>query len=110
MLSLLKCREILCCESPESDSDLEILRDQLYGLARVVVEALPRNRRRNPVYKAPDEPAGFPDALAMLPEAERYEVEERAGIMEFDGGLDRDTAEREAISAYWRNTHRKELT
>jgi hypothetical protein len=42
----------------------------------------------------------------MLPEDERYEVEERAAIMEFDGGLDRDAAERAAFSQYWRAKHR----
>jgi hypothetical protein len=45
MLSLAKCREILDRDSPESDADLELLRDRLYGLARVVVEACPRQRR-----------------------------------------------------------------
>jgi hypothetical protein len=102
---------------------LEQLRDQLYGLARVVVEACPRQRHGNGPRNAPDaarraidgaamdteppKPAGFPDAVEMLPEDERYEVEERAGIMEFDGGLDRDAAERAAMSAYWRTSHQR---
>jgi hypothetical protein len=120
MLTLERCRQILGDEVPVSDSDLERWRDQLYGLARVVVEACPRKRRGKGLPHVPDaarraidgmargtEPAGFPEAVAMLPEDERYEVEERAGIMEFDGGLDRNAAERVAMSAYWRNTHRR---
>jgi hypothetical protein len=33
------------------------------------------------------------DLLALLDEDRRYEFEERAGIMEYDGGVDRDQAE-----------------
>jgi hypothetical protein len=57
--------------------------------------------------EAPSKPAGFPDALAMLLEEDRYYVEERAAIMEFDGGLERDAAERAAFSLYWRAKHRE---
>jgi hypothetical protein len=122
MLTLERCRQILGDDAPQSNSDLERMRDQLYGLARVVVEACPRQRRGNGLRNAPAgarrtidsaavdkaraKPAAFPDALAMLPEDERYEVEERAAIMEFDGGLDRDAAERAAFSQYWRAKHR----
>ena len=121
MLSLAKCREILERDSPESDADLELLSDQLYGLARVVVEACPRQRRGKRPQNSPDaarraidgaagvevpqKPASFFDAVAMLPEEDRFDVEERAAIMEFDGGLDRDNAERAAMSAYWRAKH-----
>jgi len=38
----------------------------------------------------------------MLPEKDRYDVEERAAIMEFDGGLNRDAAERAAFLLCWR--------
>lgn len=122
MLSLKRCQEILGADSPETESDLELLRDQLYGLARVAVEACPPQRRRNSQRNAPDaagqaldgaardnepqEPACFSDALARLPEEERYEVEERAGIMEFDGGLARGAAEQAAFSEFWRAKHR----
>jgi hypothetical protein len=122
MLSLKRCREILGTDSPETESDLELLRDQLCGLARVVVEACPAQRRRNSQRNAPDgarqafhgaargnepkELACFSEALARLPEEERYEVEERAGIMEFDGGLDRGAAEQAAFSEFWRAKHR----
>jgi len=118
MLTLERCRQILGDDCPPSNSDLERLRDQLYGLAGVVVEACPRRRRGNSPQNAPDaarqaiegaaghKTAGFPDAVAMLPEEDRFEVEERAAIHEFDGRLDRSAAERAALSEYWRAKHR----
>lgn len=36
-------------------------------------------------------------AVAALPPDARAEYEERAGIMEYDGGMDRPTAERKAL-------------
>jgi len=119
LLSLAKCRAILGTDAPESDADLARLRDQLYGLARVVVEAIRANGRlmRSPrapngarracddVAKGQTAPANFSEALASLPEDERYAVEERAAIHEFDGGLDRSAAEQRAFSEYWRAKH-----
>jgi len=40
--------------------------------------------------------------LSALTEDERYIFEERAGIMEFDGGLIREDAERQARQAFQR--------
>jgi|SRR5208283_5648934 len=119
MLTLERCREILGDDCPQSIRDLEQLRDQLYGLAGVAVEACVRQRRGNGPQNAPDtawranggaarpnEPAGIPDAVALLSEDERYEFEERAAIMEHDGGLDRVAAELAAFSECWRAKHR----
>jgi len=116
------CRRILGKDCGLTDGELGLLRDQLYALARVAVEACPRQRRGEGPHNAPDaarrtidraarvqvpqKPAGFPDAVAMLPEDDRYDVEERAAIMEHDGGLKRDMAERAAMSTYWRSKHR----
>ena len=97
-------REILGSDCPKSDAEMEKLRDQLYGLAQVVVEALPKKPRKNILLRKPE---CFADAVLLLPENERYELEERAGIMEFDGGLDRSAAERAAFSQFWREKHRR---
>lgn len=119
LLSLAKCRAILGADAPESDAELELHRDALYRLARVVVEALPNTRREKRAPRAPNGarrafedaakgktgPANFSEALALLLEDERYEIEERAAIHEFDGGLDRSAAERLAISECWRRKH-----
>ena len=43
-------------------------------------------------------------ALSQLPEDIRIDVEERAAIMEVDGGLSREQAERYAYLAYLRET------
>jgi hypothetical protein len=119
MLTLERCRQILGDDCPQSNGDLERLRDQLYGLAGVTVEACLRQRRGNGSQNAPDGalqaiegaaghtlPAGFPDAVGMLSEDERYEFEERAAIHEFDGRLDHSTADLAALSEYWRSKHR----
>lgn len=118
LLSLARCRQILGNASPESDADLERLRDQLYTLARATVEALPHQRREKApalplnhagrVFKdrvGERPPASFSDALALLPQGERYELEERAAIHEFDGHLDRSAAELAAFSTFWREKH-----
>ncbi len=104
MLSLMECRKILGSDCPESDTELEKLRDQFYPLARVVVEAHLEKPRKHTL---PREPECFADALASLPKDERYELEERAAIMEFDGGLDRNAAEHAAFSQFWREHHRR---
>jgi hypothetical protein len=122
MLSLVKCREILGCDSPESDAELELRRDRLYAVARVAVDAYPRLQHRKSPQNAPDarqktfdeveksgsKPAGFSEAFASLPDEDRYDMEERAAIMEFDGGLDRDAAEQAAFSLYRRGRYSRE--
>lgn len=44
--------------------------------------------------------------LASLDPDARIDVEERAAIMEYDGGLSREAAEREALAAYQREQAR----
>ncbi|MBM3859221.1 MAG: hypothetical protein FJ395_06180 [Verrucomicrobia bacterium] len=124
MLTLERCREILGKECTLSDSELELLRDQLYGLADVAVEAFVDQRQRrgkaSPVAYKPEiraidggdglghgqDPVAFQDAAALLSPDDRAEIEERAAIMELDGGLDRDRAERYSFSDLWRRKHK----
>lgn len=121
MLSLAKCREILGDDCPHSDAEMEMLRNQLYAVAGAVVEACSDKRHKKKsqdmhaaagetmktVGAGPEPPkqTAFADTLALLPEADRYEIEERAGIIESDSGLDREAAERAALSLYWRARH-----
>lgn len=42
----------------------------------------------------------FPQLLATVPEPDRYELEERAAIYEFEGGMSREQAEENAAHAY----------
>lgn len=75
---------------PLSDSEVERLRDQLYQLARAVVHVTQMQLSE-------------PDRLiAQLSDDERAGVEERAAILEFDGGLDRRQANRLAVTTYFR--------
>lgn len=88
MLSLERCREILGDDL--TDADLEMLRDALYALADVVVSG----------FTEPVTPGMTPfrHALQLVPDSERFQLEERAAIHEYDGGLGRDQAERTALS------------
>lgn len=117
MLTLERYREILGDECPKSDAELELAVDQLRGMARVICDAFveDRKRRKNACHASTNgeiraidggDGVGFQDAVAMLPDEERADVEERAAIAEVDGGLDRETAERAAFSELWRRKHK----
>ena len=69
-----------------TDAQLEELRDQLYDLAQVTVASYASGPGVPPKRLAPH-----------FGEADYFDVEERAAIMEFDGRLSRDQAERLAL-------------
>jgi hypothetical protein len=48
MLSLERCRDLLGDSAPASDADLADLRDELYGMARYVIESWERETQRSP--------------------------------------------------------------
>ena len=85
-LSLARCREHLGASTRLSDSELQQLRDHLYDLAQLIIGAYTSTK--------PSE------SLSLIPEGDRLEVEERAAILEFEGGLARTLAERLAVNAY----------
>jgi hypothetical protein len=85
MFSLERCREVLGV-SDLDELELQHLRYQLYGLAEVITDEITREIREN----HPSHKNGFKTALRMLDPAKREEVEERAAIIEFDGGDSRD--------------------
>jgi hypothetical protein len=88
---IAECRKILGDGCPLSDLELEQLRDQLYELARSVVDLSQM-------------PLNEPDRLiAQLRDDVRPDVEERAAILEFDGGVTRRLAERRAFTASFRS-------
>lgn len=87
MLSLQNCRLLLKGDSEEvEDTDLTVIRDQFYELARLTLEQFV-NRR-----------ASFNSVLESFEETEKEAIEERAAVLEFEGNLERETAERIAIS------------
>ncbi len=85
MLSIQRCREILGADAPDSNEGIEALRDELYVVARVWLEA--------------GSPRAALSALAQTT-ADPEALEERAAIMEFDGGLSRAEAERRVLAAF----------
>ncbi len=81
MLSISKCREILGAKAANLlDSELELLRDQLYPLADVVVSHFLTHSKR------------------VVENNLRDELEERAAILEFDGKISRSEAEQKAAT------------
>ena len=84
MLSLEQCRRILGANCNLNDSELELLRDQLYGLADVSIELFVARKRGS----SEIEKQGL-----KLSKAEHEKWEERAAILEFDGRLPRSEAQ-----------------
>jgi hypothetical protein len=89
-ISILSCRRHLGpLANALSDAQVESLRNQYYDIARVALDLHPMDR-----------PMPFASALSSVPEEQRLEVEERAAILEFDGRLTRDQAERLALTMH----------
>jgi hypothetical protein len=99
VVDLRRCREILGPDCSLTDEQLELLRDQLVGLADIALEA---GRGSNGAT------SGFDTVLSLAPEAQRQEIDERASIMEFDGGLQRALAEEAAFNDFARNQTKNE--
>src|SRR6186713_1343954 len=88
-ISLSSCRRHLGPLAIDlSDAEVERLRNQLYGIAGVALNLMSPTNRATP----------FASALSSLSEDQRFDVEERAAILEFDGRLTRDQAERLALT------------
>lgn len=87
MLSLQTCRKLLTGECEEvEDTQLTVVRDQLYELARLTLKQF-ENRR-----------ASFNSVLGAFGQSEKEVIEERAAVLEFEGNLEREVAERIAVS------------
>jgi hypothetical protein len=69
-----------------SNEQLEQLRTEMCAFANVSLEMFDAFRRQRRL------------AFELLPSPEGDAAEERAAIIEFDGGADRDRAERSALS------------
>lgn len=90
VLPVEKMRELLGESASTLDErELEGLREQMYRLAEHIVSAARAGGARQWSMRAGARNPISPDALADL--------NERAAIMEFDGGLCRDDAERRAL-------------
>jgi hypothetical protein len=103
MLSIKNCKKLMTANPSLEDREIESLRDSLYGLAHVVVERFKSGATPSTteIQQLKREDATFSEIVDNLPEDERNIVEERAAIMQFDGGCDRQTAEHYALRDYW---------
>jgi hypothetical protein len=92
-LSLAKCRESLgSAASGLSDDELLRLCVAFYALAEVAVDAFQFER----------------EAFANVEREDRYDVEERAAILQFDAGATRGRATAAAVAAYDASKRRKD--
>jgi hypothetical protein len=82
---------------------LEQLRDQFYALANATIAEFKRSARSNSEVKTgAGEAVVYPIkySLRLVPESDHNEILERASIMEFDGHLTQEEADRAAFSHY----------
>jgi len=87
MLSLQNCRKLLKGEREElEDTELTLVRDQFYELARLTVEQFANQR------------AAYNSVLESFEPTEKEVIEERAAVLEFEGNIERETAEKLAIT------------
>lgn len=91
MHSLEYCRKVLGKDNELSDENLATLRDQFYCLANLMLD------RRGNEKKSQEEPRSR--------RLDRETLEERAAIIEFDGNLSRDEAEKNAVALALENDH-----
>jgi hypothetical protein len=90
MISLERCRKILGPKVSVSDENLAALREQLYSFAELALDI--RDRKQSSVLP-------YTSAFEQVA-AEQHDpdvLRERAAIIEFDGNVSRDEAERKAI-------------
>lgn len=99
MLSLDRCRVLLgAVERSRSNAELEAMRDHLYTFARFAVAAYFRAEGEGAEESGGiGESRHFVSALSMFPDKDREELRERAAILEFEGRIGRDQAERRAV-------------
>jgi len=91
VLSVQRCRELLG-STDLSDEAIADLREQLYALAEMVAGISAANAGR------------YNRVIEKMRPADRADVGERAAILEFDGQLSRDEAERLAVYLAGRRT------
>ena len=91
MLSIENCKRLLGSEVARlSEDELLSIRDQMYSLAGLVIDRFVR--------RSDSQPLAIDDHLSgILEEQQREVLEERAAVLEFEGNLKREVAERLAV-------------
>ncbi len=107
MLTLARCRKFIGEQNRLSDDEVKSVREELYTFADVLLGSIREDILQSLQVPIPEKPGAseaddWTDVLSRLPEEDRLEVEERAAIMEFDGGLERQKAEVIALRSFRR--------
>ena len=87
MLSLEHCKKVLGCKVKLSNQELATVREQLYLWASLTLDAWDSRKTSN-----------FDTAKRLM--GDPIAVEERAAIIEYEGNLSQDEAERSANRAH----------
>lgn len=98
MLSLQRCRSLIGTDCNLTDAQVEQLRQELYAFSEVALAAFSA-QKPEPKRGGSKERSVSP-LLSQVPELERPQVEERAAILEYDGGRTRSEAERQAFGEW----------
>jgi hypothetical protein len=110
VLSVARCRSLLGPDCTLTEARLDEVRQDLYTLAQISVEGFCKRRDPKDVTPAAHgsasqgAPLNVPTATSLLPNEDRHAVEERSAILEFEAGLSRQEAEREALLE-WAGQH-----
>jgi len=104
MISLERCREILGDQSLP-DGQVVSIREAIYGIAYCAFDEFASNAQRAGNEKCQNngiqfQRFQFDKALSLVPGAVCEDIEERAAIMEYEGEIGRDEAERSAFQEY----------
>ena len=91
MLSLKRCRAILGPDYTLDDDELRALRDSMYSFGGLLVFFYPKYQRqqKDSQWEGVDK--------GQFSKGELEDLDERAAIMEYDGGISRKDAEKAAI-------------
>jgi hypothetical protein len=90
MLSVAKCKNLLG-SSDLTDAEIERLRNQLYGLAEMMVINFKTKLEQ-------------PEAIVnLVPQIDQDNVVERAAMNEAEGNISRHKSEKRAVIDYWKS-------
>lgn len=115
MLSLEQCRQVLGAATPEDESELRRIRDDLSELSQLFIALLTQGDSRTwtdssrssssaDASRCPRPVPAFELLCSSLGEDKAYELVERAAILEFDGGVESHEAELTAMREWLSKT------